>query len=147
MESVVTGWRQAVMDQIEANLTDANGGAFEVIAGERDGVSRDRNLACVFEIDSPTDGNPSFMRPILIVRAWLRTPKTTKTQIPIDPQPLEQLKQDLAELLQQIQVLPAIGIWGLYFQVIGRRTDFEDRGVEFTLQGWTGNPAAIPVGA
>jgi len=46
----------------------------------------------VFEVESPTDANPAFMRPVLVVRAWLATPKLPQTSVPVDPAPLEQLK-------------------------------------------------------
>lgn len=143
--AVETQFQQAVIAHLETNLQD---GAFDVIPGERDGpVVRDRNLACVFSIDSPTDaGNPAFMRPVLVVRAWIARPKIPKKQVPSDNAPLQQLKHDLAVCLQQIQTLPDVGIWGLYFFVTNIRTDKDDWGVEATLQAWTGNPAVINLG-
>jgi hypothetical protein len=145
MSNVLTEWRQAVAAQLAANLQD---GTFTVLAGERDGLSRDRKLACVFAPAVQTDGsNVSFARPVLTVRAWVPIPKTPAPTEPRDPEPVEQLMIDLAQCLQQIQT-PALpsAIFGFYFFVTQIRPDYEDFGVEATLQGWTGNPAVLPEG-
>lgn len=143
MSNLITDWRKAVMAQLDENLQD---GIFEVLAGERDGLSRDRHLACVFAPPLVTDGaNVSFARPALIVRAWVPKPKisATLTDSPADPEPVEQLMIDLAECLQQVERQPTIGISGLYSFVTQIRPDYDDWGVEATLQAWTGNPAVF----
>jgi hypothetical protein len=144
VSNTITLWRQAVMAQLEANLQD---GEFTVLPGERDGLSRDRKLACVYAPALATDGaNVSFARPVLIVRAWVPQPRISAKlkDVPADPEPVEQLMVDLAACLQEIQAQPAIGISGLYFFVTQIRPDYDDWGVEATLQGWTGNPAVLP---
>ena len=146
MSNVITEWRQAVMGQLEQNL-QAGAFAGNVLAGERDGVSRDRNLACVFASPLVTDGgNVNFARPVLIVRAWVARPKTPAASEPRDPEPVEQLMLDLAACLQQIQrpQLPS-ALDGFYSFVTQIRPDYDDWGVEATLQGWTGNPAVRSV--
>lgn len=143
MSNVITDWRKAVMAALDANL---QGGSFTVVAGDLDGPSRDRKLACVFAppviIDS---ANVLFSRPVLIVRAWVPMPKTPKRQVPPDPEPVEQLMVDLMACLQPLQSLN-IGANGLLANVTKVAPDYPDFGVEATLQAWTGNPAAIPQG-
>lgn len=143
MSNVITQWRQAVMAQLDEKLQD---GEFDVVAGVRDGKpSRDRKLACVFAPPMKTNpGNVSFTRPVLIVRAWVPQPKTPKATSPQDPEPVEQLMIDLAVCLQAVQSLQ-IGIWGLYVVDATFETDYDDWGVQATLEGWTGNPAVLPL--
>lgn len=139
--NVITEWRQAVQTQLETSL---QGGAYAgvVVAGECDGAQH-RKLACVFAPTFETDGgNVSFARPTLIVRAWVPKPKTPSSTVPVDPEPVEQLMIDLAACLQGIQT-PSLASAkdGLYAFVTRIRPDYEDWGVEATLQAWTGNPA------
>lgn len=146
MSNVLTEWRQAVAAHIAANLQD---GTYKgkVLPGERDGVSRE-NIACVFVPTLATDGSDvNFARPTLVVRAWVAKPKTPSTTQPRDPEPVEQLIIDLASCLQSIQRPQlASAIDGFYSFVTQIRPDYEDWGVEATLQGWTGNPAVRAVG-
>lgn len=144
MSNFITDWRKAVMAQLD---TELQGGSFAVVAGERDGVSRDRKLACVFAPPMKTNpANPNFTRPVLIVRAWVPQPKTPKSTVPQDPEPVEQLMIDLAVCLQAVQRLPNVGIWGLYVVDATFATDYVDWGVQATLEAWTGNPAVLPPG-
>ena len=140
MSNLLTQWRQEVTWQLEREL---QGGSFTVVAGERDGPSRDRKLACVYAPTIRSDTDVNFARPVLIVRAWIPKPKTPRETDPPDPEPLEQLMLDVQEALQPIQVLPNVGSGGLYFFVTQVRPDYEDWGVEVTLTGWTHNPATI----
>lgn len=140
MSNILTEWRQAVTAQLETNLQS---GSFTVLAGERDGVSRDRKLACVFAPAMATDsGDVNFARPVLIVRAWVPQPKQPKNAAPQDPAPVEQLMLDLAVCLQAVQTPTlASALDGFYAFVTQIRPDYDDWGVEATLQGWTGNRA------
>jgi hypothetical protein len=140
VSNVITEWRKAVAAHIEVNLQD---GAYagKVKPGERDGVSRE-NIACVFAPPLKTDsGNVNFARPVLIVRVWVGRAKTPAKEEPRDPEPVEQLMLDLAACLQSIQrpQLPS-AIDGFYAFVTDIEPDYEDWGVQATLQGWTGNP-------
>lgn len=139
--NVLTQWRQAVMAKLDSDL---QAGQFTVLAGERDGESKDRDLACVFAPPLRADnGNVNFARPVLIVRAWKASSKMPKAQ-PRDPEPVEQLMIDLATCLQDIQVLPELdGGNGLYFFVTEIVPDYDDWGVQATLTGWSRNPATV----
>ena len=136
--SVLTEWQTSVIGTLQAGLTE-----FAVVAGEHDGVSRDRNLACVFGVTENPDANVTFTRPVLTIRAWLRNPKQVKTQSPRDPAPLQDLLEQIEVLLQPGQVLPSIGLGGLYFFATGTQIDRDDWGVELTLTGWAENPAVL----
>jgi len=142
VSNLLTDWRAAVVTHLDANL-QAGAFAGNVRAGERDGPSRIKQ-ACVFVPTMRTDGgNVSFARPVLVVRAWVGLSKVPTAIEPRDPEPLEQLMVDLATCLQQIQNLPAVGLNGLYFFVTELLPDYDDFGVQATLQAWTGNPAVI----
>jgi hypothetical protein len=137
--NVLTEWRKAVMAQLDTNLQD---GGFTVLAGFREGPSKDRDLAVVFVPPMESDGNVNFARPVLVVRAWKASSKMPKTD-PRDPEPVEQLMVDLAECLAPIQVLPDIGGGkGLFWNLQSVEPDYDDWGVQATLVGWTENPGS-----
>lgn len=136
--SILTDWQAAIIAALETDLT-----GFTIKSGERDGLSRNRNIACVFASDEPPDSNVQWIRPELKVRAWLKSPKQWMTKSPREPGPLQDLLEQIEVILQPMQVLPDIGGTGLYFNVTGNRIDREDWGVELTLTGWVENPAVI----
>lgn len=136
--TVLTDWQDAVVTALDAGLD-----GFTIKSGERDGVSRDRNIACVFGRDEPPDSNVQWIRPVLTVRAWIKSPKQVKTRSPRDSTVLQDLLEQIEVILQPMQVLPSIGGNGLYFNVTGNRIDRDDWGVELTLTGWAENPAVI----
>lgn len=140
--NILTDWRKAVQQHLAENLQD---GAFEVRAGRRDGKVRDKKLVVVFVPTLRPDANVNFARPQLIVRAWVPEPKQPKSESPQDPEPVEQLLVDLAETLKEVRVLPDIGDGrGLYFEIGQITPDYDDWGVEATLNGWMTNPGALP---
>lgn len=137
--NVLSLWRRTVMARLDEHL---QGGVFTIVAGERDGPSRDRKLACVFAPPVRAEGgNVNFARPILLVRAWLPQPKQPKSASPPDPEPVEQLMLDLMTTLEPIQVLDELE---LYFFVTEVVPDYQDWGVQATLNGWIRNPATTP---
>ncbi len=139
--NILTAWRRAVQAHLDEHL---QGGSFEVVAGERDGAA-DRRVATVFAPPVRAEGgNVNFARPILLVRCWLPKGKQPATSDPRDPEPIEQLMIDVAETLQAIQVLPDLAGDGLFFHVTQIEPDYEDWGVQATLEGWTRNPATVP---
>lgn len=139
--SILTDWTTSVVSTLTTGLT-----GYTIETGERDGTSRDRDVACVFADpagpENP-DSNVQFTRPVLKVRAWPRNPKQVKVTSPRDPAPLNDLLEQIEQLLQPGQVLPGIGIGGLYFFVTGTAIDRIDWGVELTLTGWAENPAVL----
>ena len=137
--NILTAWRRLVMAHLDEHL---QGGTFKgnVVAGERDGTS-DSKLACVFAPPVRAEGgNVNFARPILLVRAWLPKAKPAPSS-PRDPEEIEQLMVDLMETLQPILVLDDID---LFFHVTQVEPDYEDWGVQATLEGWARNPATAP---
>jgi hypothetical protein len=140
VSNILTESRLAITAKLASDLT-ANGKKFTVVAGERDGVSRDRNLACIWAPPMKSDGqNVNFANPTLIVRAWVRQPKPPKTTSPQDPSPVEQLMIDLARVLQQVQIPAGVGVYWITDEIA---PDYTDWGVQATLRGWTVNPATI----
>lgn len=140
--NILTDWRKAVMEHLDADLQD---GSFEVHGGNRDDVSRDRKIIVVFVPPLRPDANVNYDRPQLIIRAWVPKSKQPPAKSPADPEPLEQLMVDLADSLKTLRVLPSIGSGrGLYFEVGDITPDYEDWGVQATLNGWMTNPGALP---
>jgi hypothetical protein len=140
MSNVITDSRKAIMAKLLSDLTATNGLPFTVVAGTRDGVSRDRNIACVFAPPLKINGNVNFANPAMVVRAWVKQPKPPKATSPQDPEPVEQLQIDLLRVLGEI-VLPA-GL-NIYWIVDEITTDYADWGVQATLRGWTPNPGLV----
>lgn len=140
MSNILTDWRQALVTYLDANLQS---GDFDVRAGRRDGVSRDKKLACVFVPAIVEDsGSVNFARPPMMVRAWIPKPKQPPGESPHDPEPLEQLAIDLMEILEPVQTSL---LAGLYFRVASVQIDYEDWGVQATLTSWMVNPATVAV--
>lgn len=126
------------MAELDTNL---QAGAFLVQAGEVNGAQK-RKYACVFAPGLPVDANPNYVRPTLIVRAWIKKPSIVRTTVPApDPELLEQLMLDLITTLQPKRVTL---LDELYFDIAGSQIDYADWGVEVTLVGWAINPGAIP---
>lgn len=136
--NVFTAWRQALMALLDTSL---QGGSFTVLAGRRDGRSRDRNLACVFVPKFTPDRNLNYARPPMIVRAWVKQSRQPSQEVPLDPEPVEQLTADLLELLQPVRTTL---VPGLQFEVDAIAIDYEDWGVELTLAAWILNPGVHP---
>jgi hypothetical protein len=139
--STLTDWQTAVVSTLTAGLTE-----FTIEEGKRDGPSRDRNLAVVFaDDDQPEnpDGNVQWIRPVLRVRAWLQNPKQVKATSPRVDTSLRDLLEQIETILQPGQVLPDVGLGGLYFFVTGTKIDRVDWGVELVLTGWAENPAVL----
>lgn len=141
--SILTDWQTSVATTLTGGLA-----GYTIEQGERDGTSRDKNLAVVF-VDPTSPENPDtnvqWVRPVLKVRAWPRNPKQVKVTSPRDDTPLRDLIEQIEILLQPGQVLPDInGGRGLYFFVTATAIDRVDWGVELTLTGWAENPAVLP---
>lgn len=138
MSNILTDWRQAVMSLLDTQL---QGGSFTVVAGKREGLSRERKLACVFVPKFQPDTNPNYARPPMVVRAWIKQPRQPKPDAPQDPEPLEQLTADLLELVQPVRTTL---VPDLYFEVAAIEPDYEDWGVEMILASWMLNPGTLP---
>jgi hypothetical protein len=139
VSNILTDWRQALMALLDSNL---QGGDFTVVAGKRDGLSRERKLACVYVPKIPTDNKIFFARPPMVIRAWVAKPKQPRPDEPLDPEPVEQLAVDLMALLQPVQ---STLLDGIVFWVADVEIDYDDWGVQATLTSWTENPATLPV--
>jgi hypothetical protein len=139
VSNFLTDSRVAIMAKLASDLT-ANGRGFDVIPGERDGVSRDRNLACVWAPPMRTANNVSFANPVLMVRAWVRQPKPPKPTSPQNPEPVEQLMVDIAGVLAEVQVPAELGVYWIVQEIV---PDYADWGVQVPLLGWTINPATV----
>jgi len=137
VSNVLTDWRTALVDHLDANL---QGGSYTVLSGPRDGAT-DRKLACVFVPAWQQARDVSFGTPPMIVRAWVPQPTTLAPTSPQDPGPLEQLAVDLMTTLQPVQTTL---LAALYFWVAKIRFDYDDWGVEATLQSYTRNLATLP---
>lgn len=139
--STLTDWQTAIVTTLTDGLDD-----YTVEEGERDGTSRDKNLCVVFA-DPSAPENPAtdvqFIRPVLRVRAWPKNPKQVKVTSPRDDTALRDLIEQIEALLQPGQVLPDVGLGGLYFFVTGTTIDRADWGVELVLTGWAQNPAVL----
>lgn len=135
MANLFTTWATATVDHLEANLTGASGEPFTVIHGRRDGDSKDRYLACVFVAPTaewPQDVN--FLRPVLVVRAWIPKPKI-RDGSPPDPSPVEDLMSRVWDVLEGVRTSlmdPAFG----YFEVTSVEPDYDDWGVQATLTAY-----------
>lgn len=141
MSNILSDWRQAVMDQLDANL---QGGLFtgKVVAGSKDGAQTDF-AACVFVPTMVSNtADIDFARPVLTIRTWLPLTKLALKTTPPDPAPVEQLMVDVASCLQPIQTLE-LDSGVLTFALVKMVPDYPDFGVETTLRGWIGNPATL----
>lgn len=143
--NILTEWRKAVIEQLDTNL-QAGKWKGRVKPGERDGAVTGKRLCHVFAPPVRAEaGNVNFARPVLLVRAWIPTPRTPRNPAPRDPEPIEQLMIDLMTTLEAIQVLPnLVDGGGLYFFVTEVVPDYDDWGVQATLNGWMRNPATTP---
>lgn len=142
MSNILSDWRQAVMDQLDANL---QGGLFtgKVVAGEKDGPQTDYAAAVFVPTLISDTANIDFARPVLTVRTWLPLTKLLLKTTPVDPTPVEQLMVDVAACLQPIQSLALSDDKALTFALVKMLPHYADLGVETTLRGWVGNPATL----
>lgn len=136
MSNILTDWRKALVAHLDANLQD---GSYTVLSGARDGAS-DRKLACVFVPTWTEARDVNWATPPMIIRAWVTQPSQLAPTSPQDPEPLEQLAVDLMTTLQPVQTTLLDDI---YFWIARIRFDYEEWGVEATLQSYTRNLATL----
>lgn len=138
MSNVLTDWRAALTTLLQTTFP-----GLEVVQGDRTGISRDQDRACVFPgpfVPDQRDINDA--RPRMVIRYWKKYPKIDSSlrDVPPDPGPIEQLILDLAAMFQP--KLVTLGVTGLaYFHVDSITPDVNDQyAVEVSLTGWMRNP-------
>lgn len=140
MSNVLTDWRVALQTLLSTTFVSSN---LEVLAGERSGLARDRDRACVFAGPLVPDADVNDARPKMTIRYWKKYPKVGTLSLdeePVDPSALEQLMLDLAAMLQP--KLTTLGVSTLaYFHVDSITHDMGEYGVEVQMTGWMRNPA------
>lgn len=139
MSNVLTDWRTALVTLLGTTFPAA-----EILSGEREGLSRDKDRACVFVLPlTPVSADVNNANPRMAIRFWKKLPKIDASlrDAPPDPEPIEQLMLDLAGMLQP--KLTSLGVSTLaYFHVDSITPDVNDEyGVEVLLTGWMRNPS------
>jgi hypothetical protein len=142
---VVTDWRDAMLAAFEAarqaGTLDEN---TLIRAGNRSGVSRERDRIAVFAGPWRVAEVTEVARPTLIVRYWRRRSKSLAPEETPDPTELELARDTMLELLRAHQALPTLERpWFYIVRAALVDEDPEEWGVEFTLEGFTANTAVI----
>lgn len=139
MSNVITDWQVALIALLADATPDGLGIPF--LDRERDGLSRERDLGCVFAPKpawQQVDSNVLFANFFMTVRVWKRFKAEPAQDKPPDTIAIDQLAIDIPTLLEAVQTTL---VPNFYFWVAQMTTDYADQGVEAKLVGWARNPA------
>lgn len=143
MTDTITAWQTAL---IELLSDEDDGLGIPFLAQRRDGISRERDIGCVFPGEPAWEGTNSgrsvFANFNMVVRVWRRFSGEPAQDPQPDPEEVNVLALQLGHVLQAAQTSL---LDGMYFFVTKTRCDYPARGVEATLLGWSFNPAMLPV--
>lgn len=141
--SVINDWQAAL---IELLADEDTGLGFLFVAGERDGLSRDKDIGCVFSDGwSEASKTVSLANPRMTVRAWKRFWAEPAQDKPADPSTMYDFAAQLCAILEPVQASLLVG--RLYFRITNIRIDHADQGIEAQLLGTVLNPATLNVPA
>lgn len=137
---LMTDWRNALIPELE----EAFPGAL-VAAGERTGVSRDRDRINVFPGGWSRDGGRAVVaNPIMLIRYWPKRSKQPASDVPHDPTELDDARDAMLTALRPLQA--TLGVTNLWYFLVDSAEVDEDPdewGVEFRLRGFGKNTATI----
>jgi hypothetical protein len=140
---MLTDWSAALKTLLE---DPSVGLGIRILEGERDGISTESDIGCVFSPGFAEWGSDvQFANPLMTVRVWRRRSREPGQDSTSPPTPLYELGWQVAQILQTVQdtLLRAAG-WDAYFRMTGCRFDHGDQGVEATLLAFVNNPAVLP---
>lgn len=138
MTDLVTTWQTSLQTVLEAAFPTA-----EILIGERDAVSRDKDRAAIFTRTTLKAWAPNVNNATIpmTIRFWKALPKLSALEnvIPRDPTPLQALAATLEATLKA-HLTSISGIDYMHVEQIVQDVN-DEYGVEVQLTGWTRNPA------